>query len=78
MKDITNAFNAETRKRIFRWKAKDITAFRAKHNIAWRARRNVVAQRLKAIFKRDETRRGTLAIMYGITHLFLATSPKYQ
>ena len=47
LKDITNAFNAETRQRIFRWKAKDITAFRAKHNIDWRVRRNVVAQRHK-------------------------------
>ena len=48
LKDITNAFNAETRKRIFRWKARDITAFRAKYNIDWRVRMNVVAQRLKA------------------------------
>ena len=47
LKDITNAFNAETRQRIFRWKAKDITAFRAKHNIDWRVRRHVVAQRHK-------------------------------
>ena len=47
LKDVTNAFNAETRKRIFRWKAKDITAFRAKLNIDWRAWRNMVAQRQK-------------------------------